>query len=130
MAAVSSLSLAVLGNRALNNTPLVNLGCDHVREQEDARRRWRIRRQRVHVVAELTKAKTVTGCAAMLSGQFDASEDTGVKRRETVSVVLLLAQLIELVEEGYQTRMLVRHGSSCNECVVHVDGVAQKFVFL
>lgn len=130
LADVSSLSLAVLGvlgDRALNNTPLVNLGCDHVREQEDARGRWRIRRRSVYVVAELTKAKTVTGCAATLSGRFDASEDTDMKRRETVSVVMLLAQLIELVEEGYQTSMLVRHGSSCNERVVHVDHPAQRF---
>jgi hypothetical protein len=131
LADVSSFSLAVLGalrNRALNNAPLVNLGCDHVREQEDARGWWRIRRRSVYVVAELTNAKMATGCAAMLSEQLDASEDAGVKRRKTVSVVLLLAQLIELVEEGYQAIFLVRHGrSSCNECVVHVDGLAQRF---
>lgn len=127
MADVSSLSLAVIGNRALNNAPLVNLGCDHVREQEDARGRWRIRRRSVYVVAELTNAKMATGCAAMLSGQFDAREDIGVKNRKTVSVVPPPAQLIELVEEGYQTSMLVRHGSSCNECVVHVDDLAEGF---
>lgn len=80
------------------------------------------------MVAELIKAKTATGCVAMLNGQFDAIGDAGVKKRKTISVVLLLAQLIELVEEGYQAIFLVRHGrSSCNECVVHVDGLAQRF---
>ena len=128
LADVSSLSLAVLGNRALNDVPLVNLGCDHVSEHEDARGRRRIRRQRVYVVAELIKAKTATGCVAMLNGQFDAIGDAGVKKRKTTSVVVLLAQPTELVEEGYQAISLVRHGrSSCNECVVHVDGLAQRF---
>ena len=128
LADVSSLSLAILGNRALNNAPLVNLGCDKVREQEDARGRWIIRRRSVYVVAELTKARMAAGCAAMLSGQLEASEDTGLKWRKTVSVLLLLlAQLIELIEADYHMNMLVRHGSFCNEFVVHVDRLVQEF---